>query len=155
MKFRIGIFGFFSSFLVPLTIGLAVFSGCAKHTSRTASFGSSENLLAYGVYSAQNQDANGLSTKLSLNQNGTYSRKKFKSACLLAETRGQWKSDHESLEFRLSEIRKRNDCSTEDWQEDKVEKTTILSLRNVTTNSFEILDQEEEVSAHWVRFNKR
>jgi hypothetical protein len=134
---------------------IASLLGCAKHGTKTAKFGTSDEILSAGVYSAQNQDAGGLATKLSLNQNHTYSRKKFQGPCLLMENRGEWKSDHDAIEFHLTEIRKRSDCNTEDWQVEKMDNTLSRMLRNVTPNSFDLLDQEEEVSAQWVRFIKR
>ncbi|GEM_PF-2095390 len=128
---------------------------CAKHSTRTASFGSRDDLLTYGVYSATSPDAAGLSSKLSLNQNNTYSRKKFQGSCLLVETKGEWKCDHESIEFKLMEIRKRADCNSENWQIEKQEKTNSRLIRNMTLTSFDLLDQEEDASAQWVRFVKR
>lgn len=144
---------FFKAAALACALGFAF--GCAKHSTRTASFGSRDDLLTYGVYSAKIQDANGLSSKLSLNQNNTYSRKKFQGACLLVENKGEWKCDHESIEFKLMEVRKRADCNSEDWQIEKPEKTTSRLIRNVTMTSFDMLDQDDTASAaQWVRFAK-
>jgi hypothetical protein len=153
MRFRLPVPRF--TLVAALVCYAGFLSGCAKHGSRTASFGSSDDLLSYGVYSAQSQDASGMATKLSLNQNNTYSRKKFQGACLLAENKGEWKADHDAIEFRLQEVRKRNDCNSEDWRVEKVDRSISRMLRNVTTKSFDLLDQEEDVSAQWVRFIKR
>ncbi len=130
-------------------------ANCAQHSTRTATFGTSNDIVNYGVYSAQKQDAGGMATKLSLNQNNTYSRKKFQSACLLVENKGEWKGDHESIEFHLTEVRKRNDCNSENWEIEKVDRKATRIIRNMTTNSFDMLDQEDDSSAQWVRYVKR
>ncbi len=153
MRFPPGLLVF--STVLSSTLLLSSFFGCAKHGTRTATFGTSEELLSPGVYSAQSQDSKGMATKLSLNQNKTFSRKKFQGPCLLLENRGEWKSDHDAIEFHLTEVRKRNDCNTEDWQVEKVDSLTSRMLRNITPNAFDVLDQEEDVSAQWVRFLKR
>jgi hypothetical protein len=140
---------------LALICASAFFNGCAKHSTRTASFGSPDEMLTYGVYSSQAPDAAGMATKLSLNQNNTYSRKKFQGACLLSENKGEWKGDHESIEFRMLETRRRPDCSSENWQVEKVDKTASRLVRNMTTNSFDLLDQEEDAAAQWIRFVKR
>ena len=150
MRFLLPIF----SFAIAAVFGLASLTGCAKHSTKIATFGSSSELLAYGVYSAQGQDNRGMATKLSLNQNYTYSRKKFQGPCLLIEERGEWKSDQEAINFRLTEIRKRDDCNSEDWRVEKMDTPTSRMLRNVTTNSFDLLDQEDDASAQWIRFLK-
>lgn len=131
----------------------ALLVACAS--PKTATFGSASNILSYGVYSAQGQDPNGLAVKISLNPNNTYSRKKFQGPCLLTENKGEWKSTNETIEFRLQEARSRNDCGTEDWQVEKTDKKTERMIRNVTTNSFELLDQDEQTSAEWQKFVKR
>lgn len=149
----------FSSFrfvkLALLTFGLMGFWNCAKHNNRVANYGTPDEALAFGVYSAQTQDANGFATKLSLNQNHTYSKKKFQDACLRMEYKGEWKYVAESVEFYLAEIRKRTDCNSEDWQIDKPNYTVARSIRKATTNSFELLDQEEDSAATWVKYLKR
>lgn len=132
-----------------------VLAGCAGHGSRTASFGSSQDLLGYGVYTAQAQDSAGMSVKLSLNQNGTYSKKRLHGNCLVLENKGEWKSDNENITFHMTEVRKRPDCTAEDWQVEKVDKSAARMIRNMTVNSFELLDQEEQSSAEWIRFVKR
>ena len=142
------------SLVLAVLFGLAALTGCAKHGSKTATFGSSSELLAYGVYSAQVQDSIGMATKLSLNQNHTYSRKKFQGPCLLIEEKGEWKSDQDAIDFRLTEMRKRDDCNSEDWRVEKMDTPTSRMLRNVTTNSFDLLDQEDDASAQWIRFIK-
>ena len=73
----------------------------------------------------------------------------------MVETKGEWKCDHESIEFKLMEIRKRADCNSENWQIEKQEKTNSRLIRNMTLTSFDLLDQEEDASAQWVRFVKR
>lgn len=129
-------------------------SGCARNVSRTANFGTPDNVLSYGVYTATTLDS-GLSVKLSLNQNNTYSRKKFQGSCFLFEYKGEWKCDNESIDFSLQEIRRRPDCNSENWQVDKVEKNTHRLIRQVTTTSFELLDQDDSSSDEWVKFVKR
>lgn len=128
--------------------------GCARKVSRTANFGTPDNVLSYGVYTAATLDS-GLSVKLSLNQNNTYSKKKFQGSCFLIEYKGDWKCDNETISFTLQEIRSRPDCNTENWQAEKVAKSTQRLIRMVTTNSFELLDQDEASSAEWVKFVKR
>lgn len=132
---------------------LLVLSSCSK-TSRTANFGTPDNVLSYGVYTAATLDL-GLSVKLSLNQNSTYSKKKFQGSCFIAESKGKWSCDNESIEFHLSEIRSRPDCNTEDWQSQKADKTSRRHIRSLTTNSFELLDQDDQSSDEWVKFAKR
>lgn len=146
------------NFIATLLIGsffLLGMMGCAKHNSRVANYGTPDEAITYGVYSAQVQDGNGFSTKLSMNPNHSYSKKKFQDACLRMEYKGDWKYLGESVEFHLQEIRKRNDCNSEDWQVDKQDVTNARIIRNVTTNSFELLDQEEDRAATWMRFQKR
>jgi Ser-tRNA(Ala) deacylase AlaX len=106
------------------------------------------------VYTATVLDS-GLSVKLSLNQNNTYSKKKFQGSCFLMEYKGEWKCDNESIDFNLQEIRTRPDCNSENWQVQKAEKSTHRMIRMVTTTSFEVLDQEEATSNEWVKFVKR
>jgi hypothetical protein len=128
-------------------------SSCSK-ASRTASFGTPENVLSFGVYTAATLDS-GLSVKLSLNQSGTYSKKKFQGSCFVSESKGEWSSDNEAMEFHLMEIRTRPDCNTEDWQTQKADKRSRRHIRSVTTNSFELLDQDDRSSDEWVKFVKR
>lgn len=132
---------------------LACLGGCAKG-GKTATFGSGEDLLGYGEYSAQAMDANGFMARIKLNQNNTYVRKKFKGPCLLSESKGEWKSTNELIEFKLQEIRHRPDCETEAWQTETADKVTEKDIRNITPKSFELLDQEEQSSAEWVKFVK-
>jgi hypothetical protein len=137
-----------------ILLALGALAGCARKVSRTASFGTPENVLAYGVYTATTLDS-GLSVKLSLNQNGTYSKKKFRGSCFVMEYKGDWKSDNESVEFGLQEVRHRPDCGSENWQTEKTARNTRRLIRSVTTTSFELLDQDETTSAEWVKFVKR
>jgi hypothetical protein len=136
------------SFVLPASM-----VGCAK-ASKTATFGSGEDLLGYGEYSAQTMDANGFMARIKLNQNNTYVRKKFKGPCLLSESKGEWEATNEMIEFKLQEIKHRPDCETEAWQTEKSEKVTERNIRNITPRSFELLDQEETSSAEWVKFVK-
>ena len=140
-------------------IGAAAFlflllTGCARQPTRTASFGTPDNVLSYGVYTASVLDS-GLSVKLSLNQNNTYSKKKFQGSCFLIEYKGEWSCDNGSIEFHLMEIRHRPGCSTEDWQSEKADKTSRRLIRSVTTMSFDLLDQDDQSSDEWVKFVKR
>jgi hypothetical protein len=128
---------------------------CACSSPKTATFGSAHNILSYGVYTTPGVDGDGLAVKLMLNPNNTYTKKRFQGPCLLIENRGEWKSTNEIIEFRLQEIRKRPDCSTEEWNVEKMDKTAERMIRNVSTNSFEMLDQEEQSSAEWQKFVKR
>jgi hypothetical protein len=131
----------------------ALLSGCAS--PKTANFGSARNILSFGVYSGQGTDGTGMAVKISLNPNNTYSKKRFQGPCLLMENKGDWKSTDEVIQFHLQEIRSRNACDTEDWQVEKLDKTAERMIRNVTTTSFEILDQEDQTSAEWQKFVKR
>lgn len=140
--------------LVLLILALGALAGCARKVSRTANFGTPENVLSYGVYTATTLDS-GMSVKLSLNQSGTYSKKKFQGSCYLMEYKGDWKCDNESIDFTLEEIRHRPDCNTEAWVTEKVGKSTHRMIRSVTTTSFELLDQEDASSAQWIKFVKR
>ena len=140
--------------LLALIALFSLFTGCARSVSRTANFGTPDNVLSYGVYTATTMDS-GLSVKLSLNQNNTYSKKKFQGSCFLIEYKGDWKCDNESIAFRLQEIRHRPDCNTENWQSEKAEKDTRRLIRMVTTTSFELLDQDDASSDEWVKFVKR
>jgi hypothetical protein len=137
---------------VPAVLLLA--AGCARNVSRTANFGTPDNVLSYGVYTATTLDS-GLSVKLSLNQNNSYSKKKYQGSCFIQEYKGDWKCDNESIDFRLQEIRRRPDCSSENWKVDKVEKNTRRLIRSVTMKSFELLDQDDASSDEWVKFVKR
>ena len=137
-----------------LLAALGIFASCSPNVSRTANFGTAASTLAYGVYTATTLDS-GLSVKLSLNQNGSYSKKKFRGSCFIIEYKGDWKSDNEAIAFSLREVRSRPDCHTEDWQSVKAERSSSRLVRSVTTTSFELLDQGESVSAHWIRFVKR
>ncbi|MEO6098162.1 MAG: hypothetical protein ABIW76_21850 [Fibrobacteria bacterium] len=128
--------------------------GCARQATRTANFGTPDNVLSYGVYTAAVLDS-GLSVKLSLNQNGTYSKKKFQGSCFLIEYKGEWSCDNASIEFHLSEIRQRPDCSNEDWRSEKKDRTSRRLIRGVTTTSFDLLDQDVQSSDEWVKFVKR
>ncbi len=129
--------------------------GCATHSTRTANFGTADENIGFGVYSAKEQDSAGMATKLSLNSNNSFSRKKFQGPCLLIESKGEWKSDHESIGFVLSEIKKRSDCNSENWSVEKSDKSFSRLLRNLTPTSFELLDQEDEGAEHWVHYLKR
>lgn len=133
---------------------MPLLSGCSRQPTRTASFGTPDNVLSYGVYTAAALDS-GLSVKLSLNQNSTYSKKKFQGSCFLIEYKGEWSCDNASIEFHLSEIRQRPDCSTEDWRSMKMDRTSRRLIRGVTTTSFELLDQDDQSSDEWVKFVKR
>jgi hypothetical protein len=137
--------------LIP---ALGVLAGCARKVSRTANFGTPQNVLSYGVYTATTLDS-GLSVKLSLNQNGTYSKKKFQGSCYLMEYKGDWTCDNESIDFMLQEIRHRPDCNSETWETEKAGRSTRRLIRSVTTTSFELLDQDEATSAEWIKFVKR
>jgi hypothetical protein len=138
---------------LALLFALGAFIGCSRPVSRTASFGTPENVLSYGVYTTSTLDS-GFVVKLSLNQSGTYTKKKFRGSCLLMEYKGGWKCDNEAIDFTLQEIRHRPDCNTEEWQTEKVGKSTRRMLRSVSTNSFEVLDQDDTTSAQWIRFVK-
>lgn len=127
--------------------------GCAKG-GKTATFGSGEDLLGYGEYVAQTMDPTGHKLKIKLNQNNTYTKKKYQGACLVVETKGEWKSTNEMMEFSLQEVRRRDDCTTEAWQTEKPDKVVERNIRNITPKSFELLDQEEQSSAEWVKFVK-
>ncbi len=151
MKYRIHAV-FTGLLLVSLVLLMSLASGCARKSVRVA--GTPDNVLAYGVYTATALDS-GLSVKLSLNQTGTYSKKKFQGSCFMTEYKGDWICDNESMEFHLTEIRQRPDCNTEDWRSDKVEKRTRRLIRGVTMTSFELLDQDDQSSDEWVKFVKR
>lgn len=128
-------------------------SGCAKG-GKTATFGSGQDLLGYGEYVAQTMDPTGHKLKIKLNQNNTYTKKKYQGACLLVETKGEWKSTNEMMEFSLQEIRRRDGCDSETWQTEKSERVVERNIRNITPKSFELLDQEEQSNAEWVKFVK-
>jgi hypothetical protein len=134
--------------------GLLFLAGCAKG-GKTATFGSSEDLLAYGEYSAQTPNASGHMIRLKLNQNGTYIRKKFLGTCQVSESKGEWSATNEVVEFRLQEIRQRPDCQAGEWTTEKSDKVSERNIRSITPTSFELLDQEETSSAEWVKFVKR
>ena len=129
-------------------------AGCSRQPTRTANFGTPDNVLSYGVYTATTLDS-GLSVKLSLNQNRTYSKKKFQGSCFLMEYKGEWACDNETMEFQLKEVRHRPDCNTEDWRSEKVARTSRRLIRGVTTTSFDLLDQDDQSSDQWVKFVKR
>ena len=133
---------------------LLLLSACARQPTRTANFGTPDNVLSYGVYTAAVLDS-GLSVKLSLNQNNTYSKKKFRGSCFVMEYKGDWSCDNGSIEFHLTEARHRPDCNAEDWQTEKIEKTSRRLIRGVTNMSFDLLDQDDETSDQWVKFVKR
>lgn len=141
------------AFVSTLALALAL-SACYKG-GKTATFGSSEDTLGYGEYSAQKVDATGHMTRIKLNQNNTYVKKKFLGPCLLAESKGQWEATNEMIEFKLQEIRQRQSCDTEQWVTEKSDRRTERNLRNITPNSFDSLDQEENSSAEWMKFLKR
>jgi hypothetical protein len=126
--------------------------GCYKG-GKTATFGSAEDMLGYGEYSSQ-QDASGQMTRIRLNQNNTYVKRKFQGRCLLVESKGEWEATNEMMEFKLQEIRQRPNCDTEQWVSEKSDRRTERNLRNITPKSFELLDQEENSSAEWVKFVK-
>jgi hypothetical protein len=128
-------------------------SGCARG-GKTATFGSGEDMLGYGEYSAQKVDATGHMTRIKLNQNNSYVKKKYLGPCLLVESKGEWEATTNLIEFRLQEIRQRSSCETEQWVIEKSDRRAERNLRNVTPNSFELLDQEENSSAEWVKFVK-
>lgn len=132
---------------------LMALAGCAKG-GKTATFGSGQDLLGYGEYVAQTMDPTGHKLKIKLNQNNTYTKQKYQGACLLVETKGEWKSTNEMMEFSLQEIRRRDDCDSEAWQTEKTERVVERNIRNITPKSFELLDQEEQSSAEWVKFVK-
>lgn len=136
--------------ILALAMALA---GCARG-GKTATFGSGEDMLGYGEYSAQKVDATGHMTRIKLNQNNTYVKKKFLGPCLLVESKGEWEATNEMIEFKLQEIRQRPNCDTEQWQSEKSDRRTERNLRNITPKSFELLDQEENSSAEWVKFVK-
>jgi hypothetical protein len=148
MKYR------YSAFAI-CAIGALAFAACGgKSASRTANFGTPDNVLSYGVYTASTLDS-GLSTKLSLNQNGTYSKKKFRGSCFVIEYKGEWAWDNDAVDFHLQEIRHRPDCGTEEWQTEKTDKKARRLIRGVTTTSFDLLDQDNQSSDEWVKFVKR
>ena len=152
MPERIPVAAFLLMLGLPGLLGLA---GCApKPASRKATFGTPSNVLSYGVYTATSLDS-GLSVKLSLNQSGTYTKRKFQGSCQIWEYKGEWKCDNEAIDFTLQEIRRRPDCTTEAWQSEKADKSSHRLIRSVTTTSFELLDQDEASSAQWVKFVKR
>jgi hypothetical protein len=128
-------------------------TGCAKG-GKTATFGSGEDLLGYGEYAAQTMDPTGHLIRLKLNQNGTYSKRKFLGKCMVMESSGEWKGTNETMEFRLQEVRRRPDCSTEEWQVEKMDRVSERNISNITPKSFELLDQEDLSAAQWVRFVK-
>jgi hypothetical protein len=139
-----------------LTLAFALsgcLTGCHKG-GKTATFGSGEDMLGYGEYSAQKVDASGHMIRIKLNQNNTYVKKKFLGPCLLVESKGEWEATNEMIEFKLQEIRQRPNCDTEQWQSEKSDKRAERNLRNITPKSFELLDQEENSSAEWVKFVK-
>lgn len=140
--------------LIPAAALLFALAACAKG-GKTATFGSGKDLLGYGEYSAQGVNSAGHMTRIKLNQNRTYTKKKFLGPCLLVESSGEWKATNEVIEFRLQEVRQRPSCETEQWQVEKADKVTERDLRNITPQSFELLDQEESSSAEWVKFIKR
>lgn len=145
----------FGSSAAPLSlVMLLFFAGCTRQPTRTANFGTPDNVISYGVYTATTLDS-GLSVKLSLNQNKTYSKKKFQGTCYLMEYKGEWSCDNESIAFHLSEVRHRPDCSTEDWQSEKTDRSSRRLIRGVTTTSFDLLDQDDQSSDQWVKFVKR
>ncbi len=133
---------------------LCILAGCASSASRTATFGTPDSVLAYGVYTATTLDS-GLSVKLNLNQNGSYSKKKFRGSCYVMEYKGDWTCDNSAVEFDLQEIRHRPGCETEAWETAKASKHTRRLIRSVTTTSFELLDQDSSSSDEWVKFVKR
>lgn len=137
-----------------MAAALLFLTACAKHTSRTASFGSPQDILSYGVYTAATLDS-GYSVKLSLNQNDTYSKKKFLGSCFVMEYKGTWTCDNESIQFHLNEFRQRPGCETEEWTSTKLEKSTQRLIRSVSPKSFDLLDQEEQTSDSWIKFVKR
>lgn len=141
--------------VLAATLALALaLTGCHKG-GKTATFGSGEDMLGYGEYSAQKPDAAGHMIRIKLNQNNTYIKKKFLGPCLLAESRGEWEATNEMIEFKLREIRQRPDCGTEQWVTEKSDRRAERNLRNITPNSFDLLDQEENRSAEWMKFLKR
>lgn len=144
---------FLHGIVLVLAVALALsLSGCARG-GKTATFGSGADMLGYGEYSSQ-QNASGHMTRIKLNQNNTYVKKKFLGPCLLVESKGEWEATNEVVEFTLQEIRQRPGCDTEQWSTEKSDRRTERNLRNITPNSFELLDQEENSSAEWVKFVK-
>jgi hypothetical protein len=137
-----------------MAAALAVLAGCARG-GKTATFGSGEDLISYGEYSAQDPGTSGQAVRLKLNPNGTYLKRRFQGKCLLSESSGEWSATNESMEFRTREMRRRPDCSTEQWQVEKEVRVAERIIRNITTNSFELLDQDEQSAAEWLRFSKR
>lgn len=139
--------------ILALSAAALFAAGCARG-GKTATFGSGDDLLGYGDYSAQAMDAGGHLTRIKLNQNSTYTKKKYKGTCLLVESNGEWEATNELITFKLQEIRQRPGCETEEWRVEKSDKVAERNLRNITPNSFELLDQEEQSAAEWVKFVK-
>lgn len=142
------------SAMLLVVASLAVLGGCARG-GKTATFGSGEDLISYGEYTAQDPGPTGQAVRLKLNPNGTYLKRRFQGKCLLSESSGAWSATNESMEFRTQEMRRRPDCSAEQWQVEKEVRVSERIIRNITTNSFELLDQDEQSAAEWLRFSKR
>lgn len=137
-----------------MAASLLFLTACAKHTGRTATFGSPQDILSYGVYTAATLDS-GYSVKLNLNQNETYSKKKFLGSCFVMEYKGTWTCDNESIQFHLTEFRQRPNCETGEWTSTRVDKSARRLIRSVSPKSFDLLDQEEQSSDSWIKFVKR
>lgn len=144
------------SWLLPCfaAAAFALAAGCARG-GKTATFGSGQDLISYGEYSAQDPGSAGQAVRLKLNQNGTYSKRRFQGNCLLSESSGEWSATNESMEFRTQALRRRSDCSAEEWQVEKEIRVSERVIRNITPNSFELLDQDEQSAAEWLRFSRR
>lgn len=142
-----------AALLFSALASLSLLWGCARG-GKTATFGSGEDLLGYGEYAAQTMDATGHLTRIKLNQGNTYTKKKFKGPCLLVESKGEWEATNEMITFRLQEVRHRPGCETEDWKVEKSDKVSERNIRHITPKSFELLDQEDQSSAEWVKFVK-
>ena len=136
-----------------LRAGLAGAACVALACTKVATFRPSEDFVSYGVYTAKSQEGGGVTVKLNLNQNNTYSKKRFQGTCLLMENNGKWESGQEYLEFRLHEIRKRESCDGS-WQVEKVDKTARRTIRNITTRAFDMLEEGEATEAEWIKFVK-
>jgi hypothetical protein len=129
-------------------------AGCAALAcTKVSTFRPSEDFVSYGVYTAKSQEAGGVTVKLNLNQNNTYSKRRFQGTCLLMENNGKWESGQEYLEFRLREIRRRESCDAS-WQVEKVDKTARRTIRNITTRAFDMLEEGEATEAEWIKFTK-
>lgn len=130
--------------------GLAItLLACTKN----ATFRPSKTFVAPGAYTSQQPDASGFSIRLNLNENNTYTKKKMKGACQVFDSRGKWKSDQEVIEFTLQESRRRPDCDAQ-WEVLQEDRSAERTIRNVTTKSFDMLEEGEQTAAEWIKFIK-